>query len=286
MNKTNSIILACKFYNSQQTAFTLRMQLFITGISGILETLPILFSLPLIKSLYLGYNGVNIGSQELPLPYFTVLLCLMLVLRFFVGRQAQFNNAKTRINLMSNFRQSQPKEFRKLHKVNFGKSVQSINFLLVGWSQLLPGTLFTLIGLYLSPRVGISTLFIMIIWALVLSIIKIKQDNWHATSSELTNRMDALSKEELKTLSNSRIRAARWDATNKNLREIVIISSLLLALYLNTSLGTGSDFDSIVIIVVLLRGLQQLYTAYIMSQQLSGCNKYLMASAAFGTSAK
>ena len=145
-------------------------------------------------------------------------------------KRAQFNNAKTRINLMSTFRQSQSKEFRKLHKVNFGKSVQSINFLLVGWSQLLPGILFTLIGLYLSPRFGISALFLITIWALVLSRIKIKQDYWHAISSELTNRIDALSKEELKTLSNSRIRAVRWDATNKNLREIVIISSLMLSL--------------------------------------------------------
>ena len=285
LNKTNSIILAFRFYNSQQTVFSLRMLLFITGIAGVLETLPILFSLPLIKSLFLGYNVVNIGSQELPLPYFAVLLCLILVLRFLVGRQAQFINAKTRINLMSNFRQSQSKEYRKLHKVNFGKSVQSINFLLVGWSQLLPGTLFTLIGLYLSPRFGISALFLIIIWVLVLSRIKIKQDYWHAISSELTKRIDALNKEELKTLSNSRIRAVRWDATNKNLREIVIISSLILALYLNMSLGRGSDFDSILIIVVLLRGLQQLYTAYIMSQQLSGCNKYLMASTAFGISA-
>ncbi|MEC8459145.1 MAG: hypothetical protein VXY91_07025 [Bacteroidota bacterium] len=285
MNKTNSIILAFRFYNSQQTAFSLRMLLFITGIAGVLETLPILFSLPLIKSLFLGYNVVNIGSQELPLPYFAVLLGLILVLRFLVGRQAQFNNAKTRINLMSNFRQNQSKEFRKLHKVNFGKSVQSINFLLVGWSQLLPGTLFTLIGLYLSPGFGISALFLIIIWVLVLSRIKIKQDYWHSISSELTNRIDALSKEELKTLSNSKIRAVRWDATNKNLREIVIISSLMLALYLNMSLGRGSNFDSILSIVVLLRGLQQLYTAYIMSQQLSGCKKYLMASTAFGISA-
>jgi hypothetical protein len=46
-----------------------------------------------------------------------------------------------------------------------------------------------------------------------------------------------------------------------------------------------ADFDSIIIIVVLLRGLQQLYTAYIMSQQLSGCNKYLMASTASSASA-
>lgn len=280
MNKTNSIQLACRFYNSQKTTFSLRMLLLITGISGVLETLPILISLPLIKSLFLGYNTVTMGSQELPLPYYAVLLGLILVFRFLVGRQAQFNNARTRIDLMSRFRQSKSKEFRQLHKVNFGKSVQSINFLLVGWSQLLPGTVFTLIGLYLSPRFGISALFLISIWALVLSRIKIRQDYWHANSSELANRMDALSKEELKSLSSSRIRAARWDATNKNLREIVIISSLLLALYLNTSLGTGADFDSIVIIVVLLRGLQQLYTAYIMSQQLSGCNKYLMASTA------
>jgi len=285
MSKTNSIQLACRFYSSQQTAFSLKMLLFITGISGILETLPILISLPLIKSLFLGTNSVTIGSQELSVPYFSIVLSIILLLRFLVGRQAQFYNAKTRIDLLSHFRQNQSKEFRQLHKVNFGKSVQSINFLLVGWSQLLPGIVFTLIGIYSSPRFGISTLLLIGIWALVLSRIKIKQDYWHANSSELTNRMDDLSKEELKTLSASRIQAARWDATNKNLREIVIISSLLLALYLNTRLGMGADFDSIIIIVVLLRGLQQLYTAYIMSQQLSGCNKYLMASTASSVSA-
>ena len=285
MSKTNSIKLACRFYSSQQTAFSLRMLLFITGISGILETLPILISLPLIKSLFLGTNSVTIGSQQLSVPYFLIILSIILLLRFLVGRQAQFYNAKTRIDLLSHFRQNQSKEFRQLHKVNFGKSVQSINFLLVGWSQLLPGIVFTLIGIYLSPRFGIITLLLIGIWALVLSRIKIKQDYWHANSSELTNRIDDLSKEELKTLSASRIQAARWDATNKNLREIVIISSLLLALYLNTRLGMGADFESIIIIVVLLRGLQQLYTAYIMSQQLSGCNKYLMASTASSVSA-
>ena len=285
MSKTNSIKLACRFYSSQQTAFSLRMLLFITGISGILETLPILISLPLIKSLFLGTNSVTIGSQQLSVPYFLIILSIILLLRFLLGCQAQFYNAKTRIDLLSHFRQSQSKEFRQLHKVNFGKSVQSINFLLVGWGQLLPGIVFTLVGIYLSPRFGISTLLLIGIWTLVLSRIKIKQDYWHANSSELTNRMDDLSNEELKTLSASRIRAARWDATNKNLREIVIISSLLLALYLNNSLGMGADFDSIIIIVVLLRGLQQLYTAYIMSQQLSGCNKYLLASTASSASA-
>ncbi len=196
MSKTNSIKLACRFYSSQQTAFSLRMLLFITGISGILETLPILISLPLIKSLFLGTNSVTIGSQELSVPYFSIVLSIILLLRFLVGRQAQFYNAKTRIDLLSHFRQGQSKEFRQLHKVNFGKSVQSINFLLVGWSQLLPGIVFTLIGIYLSPQFGISTLLLIGIWALVLSRIKIKQDYWHANSSELTNRMDDLSNEE------------------------------------------------------------------------------------------
>ena len=278
MNKTNSIKLACAFYSSQQTSYSLRMLLLITGISGVLETMPILISLPLIRSLFLGYQSVTIAWLELSLLYFSIVLGIILLIRFLVGRQAQFLNAKTRIELMTTFRQIQSKKSRQLHKVNFGKSVQSINFLFVGWSQLLPGIVFTVIGICLSPKFGVITLLIIGIWVLILSRIKIKQDFWHANSSDLAKSMDSLGNEELNTLSSFRINAARWDATNKNLREVVIISSLVLSLFVNNSLGIGADFDSILIIVVLLRGLQQLYTAYIMSQQLSGCHKYLVSS--------
>ena len=247
----------------------------LVAFSGILETLPILASLPLLRAVFLGHEIISLGAFESSLGSYTIGLGALLSLRFFIGRWAQYSNASERIALLTEFRKETPEEERQIQKVNFGKSVQAINFLLVGWSQFIPGLLFTLLGLYLSPQFGAITLAIIAVWMLVISKIKQQQDFWHAKGSELAKDIDSLNTDKLEELHSYRLKAAKWDATNKNLRELVIISSLIVSLVINNSLGMSPNFDSILIVIVFLRGLQQLFTAYIMSQQLSGLTNFL-----------
>lgn len=275
MRKSNSIKLALKFYRNHSSGMRLENLLALVAISGILETLPILASLPLLRAVFLGHEMISLGAFESNLVSYTIGLGALLSLRFFIGRWAQYSNASERIALLTEFRKETPEEERQIQKVNFGKSVQAINFLLVGWSQFIPGLLFTLLGLYLSPQFGAITLAIIAVWMLVISKIKQQQDFWHAKGSELAKDIDTISTVELDELHSYRLKAAKWDATNKNLRELVIISSLIVSLVINNSLGMSPSFDSILIVIVFLRGLQQLFTAYIMSQQLSGLTNFL-----------
>ena len=275
MRKSNSIKLALKFYRNHSSGMRLENLLALVAISGILETLPILASLPLLRAVFLGHEMISLGAFESNLVSYTIGLGALLSLRFFIGRWAQYSNASERIALLTEFRKETPEEERQIQKVNFGKSVQAVNFLLVGWSQFIPGLLFTLLGLYLSPKFGAITLAIIALWMLVISKIKQQQDFWHAKGSELAKDIDTLHTVELDELRSYRLKAAKWDATNKNLRELVIISSLIVSLVINNSLGMSPSFDSILIVIVFLRGLQQLFTAYIMSQQLSGLTNFL-----------
>ena len=275
MRKSNSIKLALKFYRNHSSGMRLENLLALVAISGILETLPILAALPLLRAVFLGHEMISLGAFESGLVSYTIGLGALLSLRFFIGRWAQYSNASERIKLLTAFRKETPEEERQIQKVNFGKSVQAINFLLVGWSQFIPGLLFTLLGLYLSPKFGAITLAIIAVWMLVISKIKQRQDFWHAKESELAKDIDTINTVELDKLHSYRLKAAKWDATNKNLRELVIISSLFVSLLINNYLGMSPSFDSILIVIVFLRGLQQLFTAYIMSQQLSGLTNFL-----------
>ena len=275
MKKSNSIKLALKFYRNHSSGMRLENLLALVAFSGILETLPILASLPLLRAVFLGHEIISLGAFESSLASYTIGLGALLSLRFFIGRWAQYSNASERIALLTEFRKKSPEEDRQIQKVNFGKSVQAINFLLVGWGQFIPGLLFTLLGLYLSPEFGVITLAIIAVWILVISKIKQQQDFWHAKGSELAKDIDTLNTVEIDELHSYRLKAAKWDAINKNLRELVIISSLIVSLVINNSLGMSQSFDSILIVIVFLRGLQQLFTAYIMSQQLSGLTNFL-----------
>ena len=275
MKSSNSIRLAVQFYKRQNTTLSLVNLMLLVAISGVLETLPILASLPLLRSVFLGNITVELGSFEVTMVIYAIALAVLLALRFFIGRYAQFANARERINILTEFRITATAEDRKVQKINFGKSVQGINFLLVGWSQFVPGILFTLLGIVLAPKFGIMTLGIVGLWAIILRLVKRNQDGWHKKSSDLANKIDQLNAEQLGELQTYRIEGARWDATNKNLREIVIISSLIGSLIINNYLGMSSSFGSLLVVIVFLRGLQQLFTAYIMAQQLAGLQNFL-----------
>ena len=275
MKPSNSIRLVIQFYKRQNTTMSLVNLMLLVAFSGILETLPILASLPLLRAVFLGKVVVELSSFEVSMVAYAAALAVLLVLRFFIGRYAQFANARERINLLTEFRISTTKEERKVQKVNFGKSVQGINFLLVGWSQFVPGILFTILGIVLAPKFGIITLGIVGLWGLIIRLVKRNQDAWHKKSSDLANKIDQLDTVQLKELQTYRIEGARWDAINKNLREIVIISSLIGSLIINNYLGMSSSFGSLIVVVIFLRGLQQLFTAYIMAQQLAGLQNFL-----------
>ena len=274
MINSNSIALAIKFYRQRQNIPSLGWVLAVTGISGILETLPILLSLPLIRTLFLGSAHVALGSTKVDLGHYVIALMLLLLIRLLIGIYSQYVNASTRIRLLADFRANSTDSEREKMKTVFGKSVQSINFLLVGWSQLLPGILFTLAGIALFPSFGIIILSILILWLFPMRILKRQQDESHEKVSALQANL-----EENATATaqwrDARFKAAKLDSFNKNLREFIIVSTLIIALFVAHALGLSFEGNSLLVILMLLRGLQQLFTGYIMAQQVAALKGYL-----------
>ncbi len=275
MINSNSIALAIKFYRQRQNTPSLGWVFAITGISGILETLPILLSLPLIRTLFLSSGHVALGNTKIELSYYVVALMLLLLVRLLIGIYSQYVNASTRIRLLADFRAHSTASEREKMKTVFGKSVQSINFLLVGWSQLLPGILFTLAGIALFPSFGIIILSILLLWLIPMRILKKQQDESHEKVSALQANLEENTATTV-LWRDARFKAAKLDSFNKNLREFIIVSTLIIGLFVAHALGLSFAGNSLLVVLMLLRGLQQLFTGYIMAQQVAALKGYLM----------
>jgi len=275
MINSNSIALAVKFYRQRKNILSLGWVLAITGISGILETLPILLSLPLIRTLFLGSEHVTLGNTKVDLGHYVVALMLLLLIRLLIGIYSQYVNASTRIRLLADFRANSTDSERTKMKTVFGKSVQSINFLLVGWSQLLPGVLFTLAGIALFPSFGIIILSILLLWFIPMRILKKQQDESHEKVSALQANLEENTATTV-LWRDARFKAAKLDSFNKNLREFIIVSTLIIGLFVAHALGLSFAGNSLLVVLMLLRGLQQLFTGYIMAQQVAALKGYLI----------
>ena len=199
---------------------------------------------------------------------------LLLLIRLLIGIYSQYVNASTRIRLLADFRVNSTDSEREKMKTVFGKSVQSINFLLVGWSQLLPGILFTLAGIALFPSFGIIILSILLLWLFPMRILKKQQDASHEKVSALQANLEENATATIQWR-DARFKAAKLDSYNKNLREFIIISTLIIALFVAHALGLSFEGNSLLVILMLLRGLQQLFTGYIMAQQVAALKGYL-----------
>jgi len=274
MINSNSIALAIKFYRQRQNIPSLGWVLAVTGISGILETLPILLSLPLIRTLFLSSEYVVLGNTKIELEHYVVALMLLLLVRLLIGIYSQYVNASTRIRLLADFRVNSTDLEREKMKTVFGKSVQSINFLLVGWSQLLPGMLFTLAGISLFPSFGIIITSILLLWLIPMRILKKQQDESHEKVSALQANLEE-NTTTTEQWRDARFKAAKLDSFNKNLREFIIVSTLIIALFAAHAIGLSFDGNSLLVVLMLLRGLQQLFTGYIMAQQVAALKGYL-----------
>jgi len=277
LSRDNAITLAFRFYRKHAALPSFWYVLFIVGISGLLETLPILLSLPLIKSIYEGSELIVLQNIRLPLITYTIILGVVLIIRFALGFYSQYLNASIRITLLSDFREQKSSNDRQNQKLDFGKSVQGLNFLFIGWSQVFPGIIYSTIGTILSPVFGGITLLIVLIWSVCLRMVKSKQDLW---STRVHSAQTTLEEEEHLSLhvdqwKQSKFGAAKWDSINKNLRELIVISTLIISLMISYNLNVLTGMDSLFIVVIFLRGLQQLFTGYIMSQQLSALRSFL-----------
>ena len=275
MINSNSIALAIKFYRQRQNIPSLGWVLAVTGISGILETLPILLSLPLIRTLFLSSEYVVLGNTKIELEHYVIALMLLLLVRLLIGIYSQYVNASTRIRLLADFRVNSTDLEREKMKTVFGKSVQSINFLLVGWSQLLPGMLFTLAGISLFPSFGIIITSILLLWLIPMRILKKQQDESHEKVSALQANLEE-NTTTTEQWRDARFKAAKLDSFNKNLREFIIVSTLIIALFAAHAIGISFDGNSLLVVLMLLRGLQQLFTGYIMAQQVAALKGYLI----------
>lgn len=274
MSNTSGITLAVRFYRKQNHIPKLGWMLTVTGISGILETLPILLSLPLIRTLFLNTEEVALGTVHVKLTHYVAGLLLLLVVRLIIGVYSQYLNAAARIALLADFRINTPLVARNEQKSAFGKSVQSINFLLVGWSQILPGILFMTAGIFLFPAFGGIIAGIALLWIIPLRTLKRRQDRAHETVSALQTSLDedASNTEHWR---DARFKAAKLDSYNKNLREFIIISTLILALVLSHNMHLSFAGNSLLVVLMLLRGMQQLFTGYIMAQQVAALKGFL-----------
>jgi len=277
LSRDNAIALAFRFYRKHAALPNFWYVLFIVGTSGLLETLPILLSLPLIKSIYEGSELIDLQNITLPLINYTIILGVVLIIRFALGFYSQFLNASIRIELLSDFREQKSSNDRQNQKLDFGKSVQGLNFLFIGWSQVFPGIIYSTIGTILSPVFGGITLLIVLVWSVCLRMVKSKQDLWstkvHSAQTKLEEEGVSLNIDQWKK---SKFGAAKWDSINKNLRELIVISTLILSLMISYNLNVLTGMDSLFIVVIFLRGLQQLFTGYIMSQQLSALRSFLL----------
>jgi UPF0716 family protein affecting phage T7 exclusion len=273
--KNNAIGSAISFIQKEHSKARLWQLLTLSGFSGVLETLPILVALPLLRSLFLGHSMVQLSGQEVPIFAYGLGILFLLLLRFTVGSWSQYENAKSRIQLLSRFRIEYSEEDRKSQKISFGKKVQGVNFFLVGFSQFIPGILFTTLGLILMPEFGSTVIAILLIWSFILNRIKRSQDHAHATVAAIQQELENSDEDQLALdWKNSKLRSSKIDSINKNLRDFIIISTLILALMINIYLDWMDQEASLLSIVMYLRGLQQLFTAYLMSQQLASLKHF------------
>lgn len=275
MKEGNTILAAIRFYRSFDKLPSIACMLVLIGISGIFETLPILASLPLLRTIFLDQQSIQIAGFEFEwIEYGTILLAI-LVTRLFLGYFSQYKNGSIRIQLMTEFRQNSSND--RSARFEFGKRTQGLNFLFVGWSQFVPGIAFMTLGVLLMPKFGGLVLAALVLWSFLIRLLKKKQDHQHHLVSELQQQLDAEANTALiEQWGQARQRAIHWDSLNKNAREFIILSTLILSLWTAEQWGWLGKNASLISIIMLLRGMQQLYTAYHMSQQLSGLRRYFI----------
>lgn len=129
-------------------------------------------------------------------------------------------------------------------------------------------------GIFLFPAFGAIIAGIALLWVIPLRTLKRRQDRAHETVSTLQSSLDedASNTEHWR---DARFKAAKLDSYNKNLREFIIISTLILALVLSHTMDLSFAGNSLLVVLMLLRGMQQLFTAYIMAQQVSALRGFL-----------
>ena len=279
MTNPKATILAIRFYRNHDGLTPIGYLFLITGVAGILESLPFLLALPLIRSIYLGIDFVGFFGLKAPLVQYGLGLVILLVIRFILGTYAQHLSAVNRVKMQSAFKRNYSISEREPLRQSQGRSVQSINFLLNSFSQLSPGLTFSIIGFYMSPRFGLLMIASIGLWILPLRWIKRKQDQWHSKVSDLTHRLDVdESNLALENWHNAKLKSSVFDSINKNAREFIVITSLITALIIAHHYSLISGANALIIIVVFLRGLQQIFTAYIMLQQVVAAKKFLEKS--------
>lgn len=245
----------------------------LTGLSGIFETLPILASLPLFRTIFFDQPSIQIAGMDFEWLEYGAILIIILLTRLILGYFSQYKNGSIRVQLMTDFRKNSSND--RSARFEFGKRTQGLNFLFVGWSQFVPGIAFLVLGIFLMPKFGALVIAALLIWSFLINQLKKKQDQQHHLVSELQQELDA--EEDANLVSKwgqARQRAIHWDALNKNAREFIILSTLILSLSAAEQWGWLGENASLISIILLLRGMQQLYTAYHMSQQLSGLRRY------------
>jgi len=276
LKQGNTIAAAIRFYRSFDQLPSLGVMFLLTGLSGIFETLPILASLPLFRTIFLDQPSIHIAGMDFEWLEYGAILVIILQTRLILGYFSQYKNGSIRVQLMTDFRKNSSND--RSARFEFGKRTQGLNFLFVGWSQFVPGIAFLVLGIFLMPKFGALVIAALLIWSFLINQLKKKQDQQHHLVSELQQELDA-EKDVNITLQwgQARQRAIHWDALNKNAREFIILSTLILSLWAAEQWGWLGENASLISIIMLLRGMQQLYTAYHMSQQLSGLRHYFKA---------
>ena len=99
-------------------------------------------------------------------------------------------------------------------------------------------------GIFLFPAFGGIIAGIALLWIIPLRTLKRRQDRAHETVSTLQSSLDedASNTEHWR---DARFKAAKLDSYNKNLREFIIISTLILALVLSHTMDLSFAGNSL-----------------------------------------
>ena len=272
MIAANAIASVLRFFRAALPHRKRTATLVLAGSSGLLETLPILASLPLIRALFLGEEHIQWMGFAAGLRPYTLGLIFLLISRFALGSLNHWYASNTRARLLANYR-IQHSEASKLDIQQEQKRIQSLHFLVNGTAQLVPGIVFTLAGAWLLPLLGAIIIGIVLFWWLPLRWLKQRQDWAHDQLSKVMSiePKDAAYWERWNTHKSN---AGLWDSLNKNSREFVVLSTLVVALLVAQHQQILQASGSFIAVFMFLRGLQHLFNAYIMSQQISALKSY------------
>ena len=255
------------------------------GINGFVESLPLLFSLPLLRAVFLNESQISLLGQHISTwEYFYFILAFLLGRFLFSSYVFQWN-AAWRLNFLKNYREKHAAELNDTGVQTKGaKWIQTMNFITISYTQLVPGVLFLLLGTVFMYKFALVVLLAAIPFAAVLLVLQRRNAKAQELAAkslvEFNQSIHSKAKvtaEEINHSYQSRLAASKSDGRNKSFREIAIVGLLLTALIGYQTIEPNASLKSFYIMILFLRGLQHCYTGYIQYQNANANKSFILS---------